>query len=78
MQQSITQPRRGTHLLPWMTLDLGELEFRVVRVHLLDLFPGGRAEHFDDLDQLVDAGVTGEDGLPEQQLCQYAARAPDV
>lgn len=61
-----------------MTLDLGELEFRVVGVHFLDLFPGRCAEHFDDFYQLVDAGIAGEDGLSKEQFGQNASRTPDV
>ena len=52
-----------------MRLDLWELELRVVRVHLLDLLPGGRPQHLDDLHQLVDPAVPGEDRLAEHQLC---------
>ena len=66
------------HYLPRMSLDLRELELRVVRIHLLDLFSGGRAQNFDDLNQLIDARVTREDRLPEHQFRENASSAPDV
>ena len=61
-----------------MRLDLGKLELCVVRIHLLDLFPGGGAQDLDDLHQLVHPAVPGEDGLPQHQLGKDAARGPDV
>ena len=61
-----------------MRLDLGELELCVVRIHLLDLFPGGGAQDLDDLHQLVHPAVPGKDGLPQHQLGEDAARGPDV
>jgi len=38
-----------TNLLPWVGLDLWELELCVVGVHFADLLSGWGAEHFDDL-----------------------------
>lgn len=49
-----------------MTLDLGKFEFRVVRVHFLDLFACWRSEDFDDFYELVDTGVAREDRLSQQ------------
>ena len=43
-----------------MSFDLWELEFGVIRVHGLDLFSGGRAEDFDDLDELVNPRFSWE------------------
>jgi len=34
--------------------------------------------HLDDLHELVDAAVPGEDGLSQQQLREHAAGGPDV
>ena len=50
-----------TYLIPRVWFDLGEFEFSVVRVHLLDLFSGGRAQHLDDLHQLIYTTVSRED-----------------
>ncbi len=61
-----------------MCLDLGELEFAVLRVHATDLIVGRRAQHLDDLNELIHSTVAGEDGLTQQQLCEHAARRPDV
>ena len=41
------------HARPGVGLDLGELELGVVGVHGVDLLLGGRAQHLDDLHQLV-------------------------
>ena len=54
-----------THLIPRVCLDLGELEFCVVGVHLSYLLLGGCAQHLDDLHQLVHSAVPGEDGLTQ-------------
>ena len=54
------QSARETDLGPRMSLDLWKLELLVVGVHLADLVSGRRAEHLDDLDQLINAAVTGE------------------
>ena len=70
--------KESIHYLPRVRLDLRELELGVVRVHLLDLFSGRRAQDFDDLDELIDAGIAGEDRLTEHQFGKYASCAPDV
>jgi len=54
--------RRGTH----------------VGVHRLDLLARRRAEHLDDLDELVDPALTGEERLAEHELGHDAAGRPDV
>ena len=80
-QGSVTELNSGTdktNLDPGVSFDLWELELLVVGVHLADLFPGRRAEDLDDLDELVDAGVSGEDRLAQQQLRHHAARGPHV
>ena len=56
-----------------MRLDLWELVLHVVRVHRLDLLARGRAEHLDDLHELVDAALTGEERLAEHELGHDAA-----
>jgi len=55
------------YLLRRMRLNLRKVELLVVRIHLLNLLARWRAEHFDDLDELVDARVAQKDRLPEQQ-----------
>jgi hypothetical protein len=57
---------------------LWELELCVDRVHGLNLRLGGRAEHLDDLDELVDASVAGEEGVTKKQLREHATRGPHV
>ena len=44
-------------------LDLRETVFHVVRVHGANLFLGRRAEHFDDLNELVDTRIAGKQRL---------------
>lgn len=46
---------RSEYLAPLTGLDLGEFELGVVGIHGADFFSGGRAEHLDDFDELVDA-----------------------
>lgn len=64
---------RFEHLCPGVSFNLGELELRVVRVHLSNLFPGWCSQHLDDLHQLVYPTVPREDGLAQEELGQYAA-----
>ena len=72
------QSNQLPHLVPGVGLDLRELELGVVGVHLSDLLLGGRAQHLDDLHQLVHPAVPGEDGLAQEELGKHAASAPDV
>lgn len=51
---AIAQPQ-VVYLVEWVGLNLRELVFHIVRIHRLDLLPGGRTKNFDDLDQLIDA-----------------------
>mmetsp|Transcript_11405 Transcript_11405/g.26005 ORF Transcript_11405/g.26005 Transcript_11405/m.26005 type:complete len:269 (+) Transcript_11405:215-1021(+) len=69
---------RPENLPPLAGLDLREFELGVVRVHAAYLLPRGGAEDLDDLDELVDARVAGEEGLAEQELGADAPLAPDV
>ena len=66
------------HLPPLAGHDLRELELGVVGVHGADLLPGRGAEDFDDLDELVDAGIAGEERLAEKELGSDAALGPNV
>lgn len=63
---------------PRARFDLREFVFRVVWVHGADLLLGGGAEHFDDLDELVNAGFTREDWLAEHQFRHDAAGTPYI
>lgn len=67
-----------TYLGERVRLDLWELVLHVVRVHCLDLLPRWSAEHFDDLDQLVDSTLPWEERLPKHQLRHDAPSRPDV
>jgi len=48
-----------------MSINLRELKLSVIGVHRLDLLSGGCAQHFDDLNKLVDSRLSGEQGLTE-------------
>lgn len=76
--QSHIEHTANAYLLPRMAFDLWKLEFGVIGIHLADLLAGRCAEHFDDLHQLVDARVTREYRLAEQQFGEYAAGAPHI
>lgn len=61
-----------------MGFDLRELVLHVVGVHRLDLLAGGCAEDLDDLDELIDAALSGEEGLSEHELRHDAPGGPYV
>ena len=61
-----------------MGLDLRKLVLHVIRVHRLDLFSGGCAKDLDDLHQLIDTALTGEEWLAQHQLRHDATRRPYV
>lgn len=67
-----------SYLLPGVRLDLREFELGVVGVHFAYLVTRRRAQDLDYLDQLVHTTVAGEDGLAQQELSQYATRAPHI
>mmetsp|Transcript_30501 Transcript_30501/g.79201 ORF Transcript_30501/g.79201 Transcript_30501/m.79201 type:complete len:203 (-) Transcript_30501:740-1348(-) len=69
---------RAEDFAPRVRLDLRELVLGVILVHRLDLVEGGRAEHLDNLDQLVDPRLAGEEGHAKEQLSEHAARRPHV
>ncbi len=56
------------HLVPRVGAYLRELELLVVGVHLADLLPGRRAQHLDDLHELVHARVAREDRLTQKKF----------
>lgn len=66
------------HLAERVRLDLGELVLHVVRVHGPDLLASRRAQDLDDLHQLVDARLAGEQWLAQHQLCHDATRRPHI
>lgn len=66
------------YLVPRVCFDLWELELGVIGVHFPNLLLGGGAEDFDDLHQLVNTTVAGEDGLAKQQLRKHATGTPDI
>eukprot|EP00754_Rhynchopus_humris_P013920 Rhum_TRINITY_DN14356_c14_g1::Rhum_TRINITY_DN14356_c14_g1_i1::g.84606::m.84606 len=69
---------RPEDLAPRVRLDRRELEVGVALVHGLDLLTRGRAQHLDDLHQLVDARLSREQRLPDEQLGEDAAQRPHV
>ena len=62
----------------WMWFDLWELVLHIVRVHRANLIARRSAEHFDDLDELIDTGFTREERLSEHQLCHNTSRRPHI
>lgn len=65
-------------LVEWVWLDLGELVLHVVGVHGADLITGRRAQHLDDLDELVNTRLTREQGLSQHQLSHHTAGRPHI
>ena len=65
-------------LVEWVRLDLRELVLHVVRVHGADLVAGRRAEHLDDLNELVDTRLAREQGLAQHELGHHAASRPHI
>lgn len=66
------------HLVPRVRLDLREFELLVVRIHALNLFACRRAQHLDNLHQLIDSRVSREDWLSEEELSHDGSRRPHV
>mmetsp|Transcript_83043 Transcript_83043/g.199297 ORF Transcript_83043/g.199297 Transcript_83043/m.199297 type:complete len:296 (+) Transcript_83043:89-976(+) len=69
---------RAEDLVPGMRLDLRELELCVVRIHRHELFAGGRAQHLDDLHQLVHPTFSREDRVSQDELSRHTGHGPDV
>ena len=44
----------------------------------MDLILRRCSQHFDDLDELVNAGLAGEEGLADKKLSDNTANRPDV
>jgi len=65
-------------LFPWEGLDLWEAVLRVLWVHRQNLFTAWRAQDLDDLNELVDATLSREDGLSQHQFGDDATDGPDV
>ena len=61
-----------------MRLDLGKFVLHVVRVHGPNLISGRSAEHFDNLNKLIDARLAWEEGLAQHQFRHDTASRPDI
>ena len=66
------------HLLPWQRLDLREPVLGVLGIHSENLLSAGRAQDFDDFNELVNAALTREDRLAQHQLSDDTADGPDI
>ncbi len=69
---------RPEDVLPGEWLDLGEIEAVVFWVHVEDLVLVRSPEDFDYFNELVDAAVSGEDGLAKEKLGDDATDGPNV
>lgn len=49
-----------------------------VRVHSLDLLPGGCSKDLDNLDQLIDTRFTREEGLSQHQFSHHTSCRPNI
>jgi hypothetical protein len=61
-----------------MRLDLRELVFHVVGVHGADLVASGSSQDLNNLDQLVNTRLTGEQRLTKHELSHNTASGPDI
>lgn len=61
-----------------MRLDARKFVLLIAWVHRPDLLSRRCAQHFDDFDELIDATLTGEEGLAKHELSHHTARGPDV
>jgi hypothetical protein len=66
------------YLLPRVRFDLRKLELGVIGIHFANLLSGRCAQDFDNLHQLVDAGVAREYGLAKKKLGQHTSSAPNI
>ena len=69
---------RPEDLAPGLLSDGGELELGITWVHAVDLVLRRRAEHLDDFDELIDARLSGKEGLADEELGDNAANRPDI
>ena len=67
-----------TDLVEGVRLDLRELVLHVVGVHRANLVSCGCAENLDDLDELVNARLTGKERLPKHELSHDTAGRPYI
>jgi len=65
-------------LRPRAWTNLREAELNVVAVHCLDLRTIRSAQHFDDLNQLIDAAISKEQRLTKEELSKNATHRPYV
>ena len=68
---------RAEYLLPWVRLDLRELELRVVGVHLLDLLSGRRAQNLKHKGILVHVRELKFDGTQPWLTCHPKRPDPE-
>lgn len=61
-----------------MGLDLREFVLHVVRIHRLDLLPRRSSKYLDDLYELINSALSGEEWLAEHQFGHDATRRPDI
>lgn len=66
--QSLWWCPRTEDLAEGVRFDLRELVLHIVGVHRLDLLPRWCSQNFDDLNQLIDSALAGEEGLTQHQL----------
>lgn len=66
------------YLLPADALDLGHQVCLVLRVHLEYVLLSRRAEHSNNLDELVHGALAGEQRLSKQHFRNHAPRGPNV
>jgi len=59
-------------------LDLRELVLHVIWVHGANLLASWGAEHFDDLDKLINARLSREQGLTKHKFRHNTAGGPDI
>jgi hypothetical protein len=57
-KRNLTQTKCGdyvrrTYFVPWMSLDLRELELCVIGIHTLDFFPRWSTQNLDNLHKLI-------------------------
>lgn len=67
-----------TNFVKGMRLDLGELVLHVIGIHGTNLVTRRRSEDLDDLDKLVDAGLSWEQRLAKHELRHDATRRPNI
>lgn len=59
-------------------LDCWEVVLLQLRVHRLQLVNRGRPQHLDDLNQLIDRGLTWEQRLSDDHFGNDTGEAPDI